>query len=381
VIILSARAGSRRAVGPAAGLLALALVALVGCSPARPSSGPSAVTPTRSASASPSGSAVPSAPPARDITLAVAGDVHFTGRTLPLLAHPDTAFGPIATELRGTDLAVLNLETAITTRGTEQPKEFHFRAPATALDALRAAGVDLVTLANNHVLDYGQVGLADTLAALRQAGFPYFGIGENADAAWAPRIMTVAGVRLAFIGVSQVHALAEDWVATDSRPGEANAINETRTLAAIRAARSQADVVIVFMHWGTEGNSCPNGEQKTLAARMAAAGADLILGAHAHVLQGSGWLGHTFVAYGMGNFLWYGTSHSTQTGVLRLTLHPAAFASAGAVAPVSAEFLPAVVSATGQPVLLTGSARSSAAQHYADLRGCTGLTATPTPTR
>ncbi len=229
--------------------------------------------------------------------------------------------------------------------------------------------MDVVTLANNHVLDYGQVGLADTLAALRAANFPYFGIGENASAAWAPRIMTVAGVRLAFIGVSQVHDLASTWVATDSRPGEANAIDEPRTLAAIRAARSQADVVIVFMHWGIEGDSCPSSEQKSLATKMAAAGANVILGAHAHVLQGSGWLGSTFVAYGMGNFLWYGTSHSTQTGVLRLTLHPNA--------PLSAAFLPAVVSGTGQPTLLTGSARTSAAQHYANLRGCAGLAGAP----
>ncbi len=309
---------------PPVGRLPFVLVlvaALAGCTATHP---PAAFS---SSSASPLASASPavSASAGRDITLAVAGDVHFVGRTATLLDNPATAFGSITSVLSGTDLTVLNLETAITTRGTEQPKEYHFRAPATAFDALRAAGVDAVTMANNHVLDYGQVGLADTLAAVQAANFPYFGIGVNADAAWAPRIMTVAGTRFAFIGVSQVHDLASSWVATDTRPGEANAIDETRTLAAIRAARSQADVVVVFMHWGTEGNGCPNAEQKSLATKMAGAGANIILGAHAHVLQGSGWLGSTYVAYGMGNFLWYGTSHSTQTGVLRLTLHPGAF--------------------------------------------------------
>jgi poly-gamma-glutamate synthesis protein (capsule biosynthesis protein) len=363
-------------------IAALALVtalASAGCTAAHPAA---VAPPNGSPSPAASYSATASAAPARDITLAVAGDVHFTGRTAVLLDHPATAFGPIADVLRGTDLAVLNLETAITTRGTEQPKTYHFRTPATALDALRGAGVDAVTLANNHVLDYGQVGLADTLAALHAADYPYFGIGENATAAWAPRIMTVAGVRLAFIGVSQVHDLATSWVATDSRPGEANAVDEHRTLAAIRAARSQADVVVVFMHWGTEGNGCPNSEQKTLATKMAGAGANLILGAHAHVLQGSGWLGNTYVAYGMGNFLWYGTSHSTQTGVLRLTLHPGVLVHAAGAsgAFVNAEFLPAVVSGTGQPVLLTGSEKTSAAQRYANLRACTGLTASPSGT-
>jgi Bacterial capsule synthesis protein PGA_cap len=371
-MVTSRRGGAtrarRRALLARAGCAGVAALALAGCTAAQPAiSFSSPPTPSLTSPAA-------SPPPApRDITLAVAGDVHFTGRTEVLLKNPATAFGAIASELSATDLTVLNLETAITTRGTEQPKEFHFRAPATAFDALRAAGVDVVTLANNHVLDYGQVGLADTLAAAQAANFPYFGIGVNADAAWAPRVMTVGGRRLAFIGVSQVHDLASSWVATDTRAGEANAIDEPRTLAAIRAARSQADVVIVFMHWGTEGNSCPNSEQKSLAAKMSAAGADIILGAHAHVLQGTGWLGHTYVAYGMGNFLWYGTSHSTQTGVLRLTLHPAGAPGA----PVDAQFLPAVVSATGQPVLLTGSARTSAAQHFADLRGCAGLTATP----
>jgi poly-gamma-glutamate capsule biosynthesis protein CapA/YwtB (metallophosphatase superfamily) len=352
---------------PAALLLVAAL--LVGCDPDR---APSAVS-----SGTPAAPGVTAGPPSaspsragRDITLAVAGDVHFTGRTAPLLDDPASAFGPIADVLRGTDLTVLNLETAITTQGTPQPKTYHFRAPVTAFTALRAAGVDAVTMANNHVLDYGQVGLADTLAAAQAAHFPYFGIGVNADAAWAPLLLTVAGTRFAFIGVSQVHDLASSWVATDSRAGEANAIDGPRTLAAIRAARLRADVVVVFMHWGTEGNGCPNAEQKSLAKKMAAAGANIILGAHAHVLQGSGWLGATFVAYGMGNFLWYSTSHGTQTGVLKLTLHPAA--------PLTTQFLPAVVSGTGQPVPLTGSAKARAEKNYASLRGCTGLSATPT---
>ncbi len=177
-------------------------------------------------------------------------------------------------------------------------------------------------MANNHVLDYGQAGLADTLAAARGARFPYVGIGDNAAAAWAPYVTTVNGVKIAVIGVSQVAELASSWVATRSRPGEANAINLPRTLAAVRAARKLAPVVVVFMHWGTEGQACPDPNQLSLAPELARAGASIIIGAHAHMLQGSGWLGHTFVAYGMGNFLWWEHSYSTATGVLELTLHP-----------------------------------------------------------
>src|SRR5258708_38931562 len=126
----------------------------------------------------------------KDITLAFAGDVHFTGRTRLLLADPSTAFGPVAAVLRSAAFAAVNLETAVTDTGTPQPKTYHFRAPVTAFPALRDAGVDLVTMANNHVLDYGQVDLASTLAAAKAARSPYLGIRTNAPAAWPPALTT-----------------------------------------------------------------------------------------------------------------------------------------------------------------------------------------------
>jgi poly-gamma-glutamate capsule biosynthesis protein CapA/YwtB (metallophosphatase superfamily) len=303
------------------------------------------------------------------VVLAFAGDVNFAGRTARLLSDPATAFGPIAPVLRSADFAAVNLETAVTSRGTPQPKTYHFRTSPTAFTALRDAGVDLVTMANNHVLDYGQAGLADTLAAARAARFPYVGIGTNAAAAWAPYVTTIKGVTIAVVGVSQVAELASSWVATGHRPGEANAINLSRTLAAVRAARKLASIVIVFMHWGTEGEACPDSSQLSLAPRLAAAGASIIIGAHAHMLQGSGWLGHTFVAYGMGNFLWWERSYSTATGVLELTVH--------ANRPLTARFIPAVVSGTGQPIVDRGAAAGRAAAYYASLRACAELTARP----
>jgi poly-gamma-glutamate synthesis protein (capsule biosynthesis protein) len=303
------------------------------------------------------------------ITLAFAGDVNFERRTAKLLKTPATAFGPIASVLKSADFTAVNLETSVTSRGTPQPKTYHFRTTPTAFTALRDGGVDLVTMANNHVLDYGQVGLADTLAAAKAARFPYVGIGTNAAAAWAPYVTTIKGTRIAIIGVSQVAELASSWVATDTGPGEAHAINLSRTLAAVRAAKRQARIVVVFMHWGTEGQACPDANQLALAPKLAAAGATIIVGAHPHVLQGSGWLGHTFVAYGMGNFLWWEPSYSTATGVLELTIHPNQ--------PLTARFIPAVVSSTGRPITLTGSAALRAAQNYASLRACAQLAARP----
>jgi poly-gamma-glutamate capsule biosynthesis protein CapA/YwtB (metallophosphatase superfamily) len=358
----------RRLFAVVAGLLALLMA--VGCTvaPAAPGAGAgtSRAAPHHARLASRPGRAGHAE---GSVTLAFAGDVNFAGRTARLLGNPATAFGPIAAVLRSADFAAVNLETAVTSGGVPQPKTYHFRAPRAAFTALRDAGIDLVTMANNHVLDYGPAGLADTLAAARAARFPYVGIGRDAVAAWAPYVTTINGVRIAVVGVSQVAELASSWVATGSRPGEANAIDLARTLAAVRAARRLAPVVIVFTHWGTEGEACPDPGQLWLAPKLAAAGASIIVGAHAHMLQGSGWLGHTFVAYGMGNFLWWERSYSTATGVLELTVHPHA--------PLTARFIPAVVSATGQPIPDRGAAARQAAAHYASLRACAELASRP----
>jgi poly-gamma-glutamate capsule biosynthesis protein CapA/YwtB (metallophosphatase superfamily) len=359
---------NRRLLAVVSGFLVLLLAEACTTAPSAPRAGTSrtALAPHRAGPAGRHGHADPAA---GSITLAFAGDVNFTGRTGRLLSDPATAFGPIAGVLRSADFAMLNLETAVTSGGTPQPKTYHFRASPVAFTALRDAGIDLVTMANNHVLDYGPAGLADTLAAARAARFPYVGIGENAAAAWAPYVTTIKGVTIAVVGVSQVAELASSWVATGSRPGEAHAIDLGRTLAAVRAARRLATIVIVFMHWGTEGEACPDPSQLSLAPKLAAAGASIIIGAHAHMLQGSGWLGHTFVAYGMGNFLWWERSYSTATGVLELTVHPHA--------PLTARFVPAVVSSTGQPIVDRGAAARQAAAHYASLRACAGLTPQP----
>jgi poly-gamma-glutamate capsule biosynthesis protein CapA/YwtB (metallophosphatase superfamily) len=306
---------------------------------------------------------------AGNVTLAFAGDVHFTGRTTKLLRDPATAFGPIASVLRSANLTVVNLETAVTSGGMPQPKYYHFRTRPVAFTALRDAGVDIANMANNHVLDYGRKGLADTLTAARAAHFPVLGIGADAAAAWSPYIVTVKGVKIAFLGVSQVAELASSWVATNTRSGEAHAINLRRTLAAVRAAKKAADVVVVIMHWGTEGQACPDANQLALAPKLAKAGANIIVGSHAHILQGSGWLGRTFVAYGMANFLWWEASYSTSTGVLLLTLHRQG--------PLSARFVPATVSATGQPIVDTGRAARQARAHYRSLRSCTRLSPHP----
>lgn len=319
--------------------------------------------------------AAPTAPPSptgpAEITLAFAGDVHFTGRTESLLDDPATAFGSISSVLSAADIAMINLETAVTTRGTPEPKRFHFRAPPSTYEAVKAAGVDVVSIANNHALDYGRVGLADTLEAAKVAGVPAVGAGADAAEAYAPWITEVRGTKIAFLGFSQVQELWTRWRATDTQPGIAMARDLPRAVAAVKAAREAADVVVVYVHWGLEGNSCPPAEARTFASEMAKAGADIVVGTHAHMLLGDGWLGNTFVQYGLGNFLWWrNDAYSNDTGVLQVTLLGSKI--------VKTEFVPALISrTTGQPEVATGAEMERILQKYEKLRPCTRLADEP----
>lgn len=353
-------------------LLALGILAgTASCGSDRPPASQEAVaSSTPTAGRTPGPLPATSAAPPRELRLVFAGDVHFTGRTRPLLDEPPTAFGSIARVLRDGDLTLVNLETAVTDRGTPEPKTYHFRAPASAFAALRGAGVDAVTIANNHALDYGRVGLLDTLDAARAARFPVFGAGRDVTEAYTPWLTTVAGTRIAVVGLSQVHNLAEQWKPTATRPGIAMAFDRERVVGAVAAARRQADLVIVFMHWGIEGNPCPSGEMQALARTLAGAGADIVVGTHAHTLLADGWLGGTYVHYGLGNFLWYSTSHTTDSGVLRLTVRGRQV--------VRNEFLPAAVSGNGQPELVSGAAAEQIRDKVETARRCTGLADGPT---
>lgn len=310
--------------------------------------------------------------PKGPVTIAFGGDVHFEGELRARLdGDPDTAFGPIAKTLRAADLTMVNLETAITTGGEPAPKQFTFRAPPTAFRALRAAGVDVVTMANNHGMDYGESGLRDSLAAA--GGFPVVGIGANAAQAYQPWRTTVKGNKIAVIGATQVldDNLIQAWTATDAKAGLASAKNTPRLVQAVREARKTADIVVVNLHWGQELNECPTTVQKQLAAQLVDAGADAVVGSHAHVLLAGGYLRGKYVHYGLGNFLFYNSGDKTgQSGVLTLTFQPA---DTG-VKVAKAAWSPAVISG-GIPQPLTGAAATEARTQWESLRSCADVKA------
>ncbi len=303
------------------------------------------------------------------VTLAFGGDVHFEGRIRASLdADPGSVMAGVAPVLRGADLAVVNLETAVTGRGTKPDgKQYGFRAPPSAFAALRAGGVDVATMANNHGMDFGREGLDDSLAAAASGGVPVVGIGRNATEAYRPFITEVKGQRIAVIGATQVldDELRSAWTATDSQPGLASAKEIDRLTAAVRSARAQADTVVVFLHWGTEGQTCPNDAQPVLARTLAEAGADVIVGGHAHRLEGAGRMGSAFVAYGLGNFVFYSDDGpGTETGVLTLTV----------TGRDIDEYHWTPARLVGQlPRPLTGAAATKALAGWEALRGCTGL--------
>jgi Bacterial capsule synthesis protein PGA_cap len=311
-------------------------------------------------------------PTGEPVTLAFGGDVHFEGAIESrLAANPATTLGPIAGVLRRADLAVVNLETAITERGTPAPKDFTFRAPPPALAALKEAGVDVASMANNHGLDFGTVGLRDSLAAAKAAKFPVIGVGRDADEAYRAHLVTIKGQRIAVIGATQVldSNLAAAWTAGDGKPGMASAYEEARLLAAVRAARQSADTVVVDLHWGRELVNCPIDRQRALAPKLVAAGADVVVGSHAHILLGGGYLRGAYVHYGLGNFVFYSRGGLTaQSGVLLLTTQGRAI--------TASRWVPAVISG-GIPIPLQGATATRAISSWQSLRRCTGLSARP----
>ncbi|MQA86849.1 MAG: CapA family protein [Streptosporangiales bacterium] len=357
---------TRRPAAGAALLLGFVLFAAACSSTGGPADG-GEQRPSKAAASSPTPTPTP-----RPVTIAFGGDVHFEGQLANrLAANPRTAMGPIASALRRADLAMVNLETAVGTRGDPAPKDFTFQAPSSAFRALKGAGVDVASMANNHGMDFGEQGLTDSLTAAKRQDFPVVGIGENAQQAYAPHLVTVNNQRIAIVGATQVldDHLITAWTAGEDKPGLASAKKVPRLVKAVRAAGSKADTVVVFLHWGQELQSCPLPRQRSLADRLIEAGADVIVGGHAHVLQAGGFLRGRYVHYGLGNFVFYsGSGETAQSGVLTLTV------AGGKV--TRAKWKPAVLSG-GIPLALERAEAKAARAEWTSLRGCAALAEKP----
>lgn len=316
--------------------------------------------------------------------------------------------------LHGADLVFVNLECPLTTRGSPADKHVAFRSDPALARELRAAGIDVATVANNHLFDYGVEGMYDTVDALRAAGVAAVGAGRTVAEALAPAVLTTAGTRVSFIGLSATlptgSGAAEDRpgmapvrvttsyvidsAALDETPGAAPVV-ETRcwpedvaaAAAAVTAAKRAADLCVVGIHWGV-----PNGwvaqfqdpvatYQRPLAEALVDAGADVIVGHHSHVLHGIDVINGRPVFYSLGNFLF----HSVTPGrfpKLRRTDPPYSWRSlrspinldsvvalatcqAGAVRTI--DLVPVMMNAEGDPELAVGADAARILAGLADL--------------
>jgi len=220
---------------------------------------------------------------------------------------------------RTDDVSVVNHECPITDRGTKTPKPYNFRMRPTYTKALTDAGIELVNLANNHIFDYGEEGLFDTISYLDSAGVFHVGAGRTSAEARKPNLMKIKGRRIGFLGY---YGGGEAPAAGRSTPGVAprNLGVIRQDLKALRQVDS-VDFVVVLLHWGTEKATMPDSGQQEFAHSVIDAGADAVVGHHAHVLQGIERYRNGVIAYSLGNFVFGGNSRDTyDTALLEIRL-------------------------------------------------------------
>jgi poly-gamma-glutamate synthesis protein (capsule biosynthesis protein) len=265
---------------------------------------------------------LPAVAGAQGIVINAVGDVMLAGSGWSVFARKGYGFPFAATAaiLKSGDLTVGNLEAPLSSGGEEyRDKRFRYRAAPQAATALKEAGFSVLTLANNHMLDYGRTGLADTLHNLDAAGIPHSGAGEDLAAARREAVVAAKGKRVAFLSYSLTEPKA--FYAGNGRAGTAPGYLSyiTRDIGRVRPL---VDYVVVSFHWGTEMATTPKPYQVTVAHRAIDAGADLVLGHHPHVLQGAERYRGGVIFYSLGNFA-FGTASraATRSVIARITLN------------------------------------------------------------
>ena len=206
------------------------------------------------------------------------------------------------------DLTIGNLETSITTRGTEWPeKQYNFRSDPRNLKSMEDAGIDILALANNHILDYGYDGLLDTIKHIDNTGIKRVGAGKNKEDALKAAIVEKDGLKIGVFSASRVVPYVE-WYATKQRPGLIGAYDGhiEELLNEVQEIKKKVDIVILSIHWGIEGNSEPKDQDVVLAKKLIDGGVDIIMGHHPHVLQGIEIYKGKPIFYSLGNFV-FGT--------------------------------------------------------------------------
>jgi len=268
-------------------------------------------------------------------------------------------FASVAPRLGQADLAFANLESPIGDKG-------HFinmfQAPPEAIKGLSFAGIDVVSLANNHALDYHHEGMLETMRILDEHQIAWVGAGRNINEARQPLIKEANGVRLGFLAYTEmwfVHAREPiSWEATEEEPGVVPARLDIM-VEDIKAVKNDVDCVIVSVHWGKEYTHEPTSEQKRLARAAIDAGADLVLGHHPHVLQGIEFYKEGVIAYSLGNFVFdLNLPKTWDTMILEFTVGPSG--------PLDMKVIPAHIFGV-EPRILDGTHKNAVYSLIRDL--------------
>lgn len=262
----------------------------------------------------------------KPIILDFAGDINFDESSKPMARYDEKKKGilgglssDLVKEMKTADVMMLNNEFSYSNRGIKtKNKSFTFRANPNRVKILKQMGVDIVSLANNHALDYGPDALTDTFQTLDKAGIDYIGAGNNITRAKAPVYLNLGDKKIAYVAASRV-VFSTDWYATDTKLGMIGTYDPQLYIKSIKKAAANSDFVVAFLHWGVERNSYPESYQRSLARQYIDAGADLVVGCHPHVLQGFEFYKGKPIAYSLGNF-WFGSSNQ-DSGLLKLYLN------------------------------------------------------------
>lgn len=259
---------------------------------------------------------------AEDIVLVFSGDINMTD-VIQNKYSQDGIDGILSKnfqeEFKNADIAMVNQEFAFTTRGTRaEDKQYTFRTAPDYVSVFKDMQVDVATLANNHTMDFGTVGLIDTFDTLKGAGIKYAGAGNNLTEAREIKYFSKKDKKIACLGASRVIPVPE-WNAYDNKPGMLTTYDPAMLIEDIKTAKSQSDYVVVYVHWGLEKYDTPVEYQRNLAKQYIDAGADLVVGSHPHVLQGIEYYKGKPVIYSLGNFMFY--SSINRTALLKVSLN------------------------------------------------------------
>lgn len=293
------------------------------------------MTPTPVPSAGPNAMRTPDGPNTKTGRVIAVGDLNFqSGLGVKILADPGYPWADVRAVLKTGSIRVGNLEVPLSNRGSKYTeKTWILRADPRTVQALVKAKFQVVTLANNHIMDFGPVALEDTLAVLDAAGIAYTGAGMNLNEARRPALVTAPdGTRFAFLAYSLVYP--ELFWAGKNRPGTPYGLPE-HFIADIKQARTLADYVIVSFHWSNELRFYPSPYQKAYARQCIDAGADMVLGHHPHVLQGLEVYKGRLIAYSLGNFAFGSLSRKCRDSIILAVDYDAAGLNRAVLYPVN----------------------------------------------